>query len=113
MSAATLLALLPRCPLRALVGLPCPTCGASRAVAALLAGHPGAALAYNPGVLLGGAGFLVFLGRGLWQEWRTGSFPAGPPRDARARRRLALRAVVLVAANWTWVLWHESTLGAP
>ena len=81
-----------------------------RGVLALAAGHPLTAFAYNPGVWLAGIGFGLFVARGLWVEWRTGRFPAPPPRDRRARRRLALAAGLLVAANWGYVIWHEATL---
>src|SRR5437867_1234411 len=36
------------CPFHALTGLPCPTCGTTRALAALCTGHLAAALAWNP-----------------------------------------------------------------
>lgn len=101
------LPLLSRCPLRALLGLPCPTCGTTRALLALLAGEPGTALALNPGVLLAGVGFLVIVARGLWIERRSGRFPAPALRDAAARRRAAAAAASLVAANWVWVIWHD------
>jgi hypothetical protein len=38
------------CAFRALTGLPCPTCGATRALLALLAGEPGTALRAHPAV---------------------------------------------------------------
>ena len=110
MTAVDVLALVPRCPLRAALGLPCPTCGTCRGVAALLAGHPLVAFAYNPGVWLAAAGFGAYLLRGLWIERRTGRFPAPAPRDARALRRLRLRTGAFVLANWAWVVWHEATL---
>jgi hypothetical protein len=105
-----LLAALPRCPLRAALGLPCPTCGTLRGLLALLAGEPVIALAYNPGVWLAGLGLTFFVARGLWIEWRTGRFPVPQPRDRRARQRLAFAVGLLVAANWGYVIWHEATL---
>jgi hypothetical protein len=39
-----------RCAFHALTGLPCPTCGATRALLALRAGAPAAALRANPAV---------------------------------------------------------------
>lgn len=98
------------CPLHALLGLPCPTCGTTRALAAVLAGDPLSALAANPGVCLAGTAFVAFLARGLWIEHRSGCFPAAVPRDARARRRVALAAWALVLANWLWVGWRELRL---
>jgi hypothetical protein len=41
------------CPFHALTGLPCPTCGVTRALAALVAGNLGASLRLHPAVLPG------------------------------------------------------------
>jgi len=43
------------CPLRSLTGIPCPLCGMTRACVALVHGHLGTSLAFNP------AGVLVVL----------------------------------------------------
>ena len=37
------------CPLRAATGIPCPFCGMTRAVIAVVHGHLGPSLAFNPG----------------------------------------------------------------
>jgi hypothetical protein len=47
----------PSCPFHAITGWLCPLCGSLRAVHALLAGHPLAALAFNP---------LTIVGLGMW-----------------------------------------------
>jgi len=44
---------LPRCAFHAMTGCPCPTCGATRCVAALLHGRVGEAMGWNPMVFLG------------------------------------------------------------
>jgi len=36
------------CPFEALIGLPCPGCGMTRAMLSLITGHVGAAAAHNP-----------------------------------------------------------------
>jgi hypothetical protein len=36
------------CPFHVVTGLPCPTCGSTRAVFAFVAGHPFDAIRYNP-----------------------------------------------------------------
>ena len=42
----------PRCPLRALTGVPCPLCGSTRGVMAAVHGHLGHAIELNPASLL-------------------------------------------------------------
>lgn len=39
------------CPFHAITGLPCPTCGATRALAALMTGRVAVSLDFNPAVL--------------------------------------------------------------
>jgi hypothetical protein len=51
--ALAVLVLEPPCFWRAMTGLECPTCGATRATRALLAGSPGAALAHHAPTVLG------------------------------------------------------------
>jgi hypothetical protein len=51
----------PSCPLNTLTGWLCPFCGSLRAVHALLHGHIGAALRFNPMTTAGiAAGFVAF-----------------------------------------------------
>ncbi len=93
-------AVLPPCFFHRVTGFPCLTCGGTRAALELLAGNLGDALHANPliAILLvlfvgGGfaAGALALAGRGVHG-------PARLPRWARA-------AVVLVlAANWLWLI---------
>jgi hypothetical protein len=62
----------PSCPLHVLTGWLCPLCGSLRAVHALLVGHPLAALAFNP---------LLIVSLGLWfvaRERTTRFFFSGP-----------------------------------
>jgi hypothetical protein len=91
---------LPPCFFHQVTGLPCPTCGGTRATLALLSGDVPGALHANPlaavalVVLVGGglvAGAIAVVGRGLREPERI-------PGWARA-------AVVLVlAANWLWLI---------
>jgi hypothetical protein len=38
-----------RCPLRSVTGIPCPFCGMTRACVAVMHGHLGTSLSFNPG----------------------------------------------------------------
>jgi len=94
--------LAPPCPFHAWTGLPCPGCGATRAVLALSAGDPAAALAWNPLATLGLAGgFLVAALAVPWVEAR-GPVPVlregGLPTWARALAAAGL------AAHWGWLV---------
>lgn len=88
----------PVCAFRAITGIPCPTCGGTRALLALARLDLGAALAWNPLVTLGVAAFffggLVALVRALRGQ---GVPDPAPPRWAGAAAGLAL------AANWAFV----------
>ncbi|HEY3349250.1 MAG TPA: DUF2752 domain-containing protein [Thermoanaerobaculia bacterium] len=89
----------PVCAFRAITGVPCPTCGGTRALLALARLDAGAALAWNPLVTLGVAVF--FLGGlvALVRALRGLGVPdAPPPRWAGAAAGLAL------AANWAFVV---------
>ncbi len=80
-------------------GLPCPTCGATRAVMAAAGGHPGRALAANP---------LAVTGAAAAAAWLAASAIAGRalplPRARGTRHVLYLAAAALVAANWVYLI---------
>lgn len=104
---STLLALLqflaagrvPPCWFKTMTGLPCPSCGGTRAVLALLTGDPLRAVWFNPGVMIGGTLFAGYLIWGGWHNYSTGAWPRGP--RVPGLRRLLIAAVLL---NWGWVL---------
>ena len=87
------------CPLHALTGISCPTCGATRAAMALAHGDIAAALVCNPlaaivilAGLAGGATAPVWVAlRGPLPRWRATPFA-----------RLALASVL--AANWAYLI---------
>jgi hypothetical protein len=91
------------CILRNVTGLPCPTCGSTRAVRALAAGRPLEALGHNPLVVS------ALACGAAWLAWRA----VGAPRARSAGGRpvsgaaLAIVAVLLVVANWCYLLVHD------
>lgn len=88
---------IPLCHVRAATGLPCATCGSTRAVLALADGRIGSALAFNPlvTILVAGAPVLLIAARPL-------------SRAARTRPALAWCAAgLLFAANWGYVAVAE------
>jgi hypothetical protein len=91
------------CFLHHQLGIPCPTCGGTRAIAALAAGRVGDALAANP---LVAAGCLALAGWAVWgvaatlvPRWRV--TVEAPPRLGR---RLLWIGLGLVAANWIYLI---------
>ena len=93
-------AALPDCLFHAITGLPCPTCGATRAVLALCHLDLAGAAAMNPLAALGAAGF-VLGGLAAGTAALTGRSLKAPALPARALRGAALFAV---AAYWVWLL---------
>lgn len=91
------------CLLRAVTGVPCPTCGGTRAAIALAQGRPLAALADNPLVTVVVAATVVWAVCGivatLVPRWRRRI-----ERSPGDGRRLVLLALGLVAANWVWLI---------
>lgn len=92
---------LPPCVFHAVTGCPCPVCGATRCVLALLHGHPGAALAWNPLVFMG------LVGAVLLNLYSAGVLAAGLPRARLSfgrgeGRLLRLGCALLLAANWAY-----------
>jgi hypothetical protein len=87
------------CLLHNLAGVPCPTCGGTRAAKALLAGDPLQAVAWNPLLVIGGAAAAL---------WLVACFVNGRLLTIRLsgwRRPVAwLVAAALLAANWAYVI---------
>jgi hypothetical protein len=83
----------PPCPLRAITGIPCPMCGMTRGVTALVHGDFAHALSLNPGSFL-----VVALAVGLLVQWRL--------------RRFVIPVWLIVTALgllWTWQLFKYAT----
>ena len=93
---------LPGCLFRELTGLPCPTCGTTRAALALSRLDLAGAIAWNPLATLGA---LIFVLGGAAAAVAT--LAGKPLREPRLNGPALRAAVVLaVAANWAWVLLH-------
>ena len=90
------------CPLRTLTGIPCPLCGMTTAATGLAAGHPRAALAANPLVLVLAAGTLCMTV--LLAARTVGLLPAPAPWGQGARRRAWWAVGLLAAASWAFQL---------
>ncbi len=90
------------CWFRALTGVPCPTCGSTRALLALAQGRVIESFTYNPMfvavALLGTAWLVARFGFGRTLNTSLGT---------RSRRIAWLFATVLFLANWSYVIaWH-------
>lgn len=96
--------LLPACPVRRWLALPCPGCGSGRALLALVRLDPVAALAANPLAALM-AGGLVMGGLLAAALALAGRLPAEPRTLPRGAGWLAAAAL---AANWVYLWWYGS-----
>jgi hypothetical protein len=96
---ATGAVVLPACVFKVVTGLPCVTCGSTRALAALAAGEVLAAVRWNPLAAAAAFGAVVYVPYGAM---------TGLAGSRRVRLRLAardwrfLRAVALVTLAATW-----------
>lgn len=83
----------PPCPLRTITGIPCPLCGMTRGVTALVHGELGHALTLNPGSYVAVALAILLL-----LQWR-----------ARKWVVPVWAIVTMLAVLWTWQLFKYST----
>lgn len=95
--------LLPSCMFRSAVGIPCPTCGATRSLVHLAHGDLPGAIAQNP---LFAAGLLAAL---VWMAVSTALILLRSPRFALVPTwsegtLIRLAAVVLFLLNWAYLL---------
>jgi 1,6-anhydro-N-acetylmuramate kinase len=94
-----LASVLPACPFRELTGLPCLTCGTTRAALSVLDRDLAGALRFNPLATLAG---IAFLAGGLAAPaWALLAMPVPErlPSATPGRRTLAI-AILLVAWGW-------------
>lgn len=91
------------CPLLEWTGVPCPTCGGTRAMAALAAGQWADAFAWNPAVASAGIVSALFVPVGLLWLAAPRLRPLTPERVPLP---LTLAGALLLAANqvylWRW-----------
>jgi hypothetical protein len=96
----TLFMLGPACTFEAATGIVCPTCGSTRALAALAEGRILDALRYNPAVAL-------VLGAALWACWRL-------VRGTPSKLPMSLPTfAVLVVAIWVANIVSHHVIGVP
>jgi Protein of unknown function (DUF2752) len=94
---------IPLCPLKHITGIPCPTCGGTRALRALGHGAFLAALRWNPLVTLTALALLPFLVYAAlvtvlgWPRVRVLFAPAD-------QRWLRIAAWVAILANWAFLI---------
>ena len=89
------------CPLLEIGGVPCPTCGGTRALVALVSGQPLEALAWNPLVALLG---FVLLGLPLYAVLVVAGRIPRPRVPTRLRPATRLALPLLILANWVYLL---------
>lgn len=95
----------PRCGFHALTGYPCPACGATRSVVALLSGKLWPAFAFNPLVFLTIATLFVFDVYALaalagGKRMRLTWLPLVRPGLVRAA------VFAIIAANWAYLIYR-------
>ncbi|ODS84233.1 MAG: hypothetical protein ABS46_04335 [Cytophagaceae bacterium SCN 52-12] len=93
------------CLIKQVTGVPCPSCGTTRAIDALLHGH------FTESVLLNPFGLLVFSAMALFPLWVLADLLTGNnsffyfySRAEKLLRRkyIAIPLAVLVLLNWIW-----------
>jgi hypothetical protein len=90
------------CTFKAVTGLPCMTCGTTRTLGLLFRGDLGHALSMNPLATVAGIGLAAWGLGDLWLLRRQAAL--GVDVDPGARRFLRVTAVVLVMANWAYLI---------
>jgi len=89
------------CIFRSLTGVPCPTCGTTRAATAFLQGHVMTAFANSPLATL--AGLLFVVGAPIAVIWTTARWPV-PSLSNPLPPWVRIAAVGLIAANWLYLI---------
>ena len=86
------------CGFHRLTGLPCPTCGLTRAVCHAARGHWAVSLGYHP------AGLPLALAAAAWALWLGAEAAKGRPLAEERRKRLlgplVMAGILLSLGNW-------------
>ena len=90
------------CTFKAVTGLPCMTCGTTRTLGLLFRGDLAHARSMNPLATVAGIGLAAWGLGDLWLLRRQAAL--GLEVDPSARRFLRVAAVLLVAANWAYLI---------
>ena len=90
------------CVFKAVTGIPCLTCGASRAAVALASGHPLVAFRLHPLVVAGAAAAVIYVPWAVLTS--TGSRRLRVHWSAREWRGLRILAWMVLAATWLWLI---------
>lgn len=93
------------CLIKKVSGIPCPSCGSTRSVQHLFAGHIPEAIATNPlGLILAALLMVlpVWIGRDILAK--SDSFYRAYKKTEQAirQRKIAIPLILLVTANWIW-----------
>lgn len=92
---------LPPCPIKGLTGLPCLTCGATRAAQALARGDLVESLAANP---LAGVAWMALVGGGIVAGARAAAGRSLREPDWRWSPPARWGLVALLLANWIYLI---------
>ncbi len=100
----------PLCPLHALTGVPCPTCGMTRGLRCLLHGNVEAALLFNPLLILILVGLIIYLvycmvvvaARLPRLRWEKSS--------QSTALGIRITVVMLLAVDWIYLIMRERAL---
>lgn len=93
------------CPVKALTGIPCPSCGSTRSVMAIINGN------FTEGLLLNPLGYIVATVMLILPIWLIFDMALGKATLLKAYRELettlrkkwvAVPLILLVLANWIW-----------
>jgi hypothetical protein len=94
----------PRCAFRALTGLPCLTCGATRSAWQFLHGHFHSSLRFNP------LAFLAYCGIAIFDLYATAVLITHTPRlrltnfTRIEKRAVRILVVAILFGNWLYLL---------